>query len=215
MNIINKFTLKTVAACLGIALITSCNGNAHKEDESPKEQAEDMNEQKFDAQGEKDADRLTKAHMMNLFEIMSAENAMTKATNAEVKKVAEMIKTAHTKMDKDLMDLAAKKNITLPGDLTDDEKRKMDKQNEKTGMDFDKEFIQQMKNGHEDAIDMFEKASDKAEDADIKQFAANSIPEVRSHLTMIETCWNNIKDMKDNDHKDHMDKDHKDHHTTK
>lgn len=210
MNIINKFTLKAAATCLGLALITSCsnNKNAHKE-EDPKDQAEHMNEQKFDNQGEKDADRVSKAHMMNLFEIMAAENAATKATTSEVKKLAEMIKTAHTKMDKELMELAAKKNITLPNDLTDEEKRKMDDLNGKTGIDYDKDFTEKMKKGHEDAIDFFEKASDKAEDAEIKQFAANAIPELRSHLTMVETCWNSIKDMKDKDHNGHND--HKDH----
>lgn len=195
----NKFTLNAAVLCLGVTLLTSCS-NSHKE-EDPKEEAKDMNEQKFDSQGEKDADRLSEAHMGNLYEIMASENAAGKASTGEVKKLAEMIKTAHTKMDKDLMEFAAKKNITLPADLTDEEKRKMDKLTEKSGMDYDKEYTEQMKNKHEDAIKMLEKASDKAEDPDVKQFAANAIPEVRSHLTMIETCWNNIKDMKDNDHK--------------
>ncbi len=206
MNIINKFTLKAAVLCLGVTMMTSCNHNAdntntnteHKED--PKDQAQNANEQKFDNQGEKDADRLTEAHMANLYEIMAAENAASKATTSEVKKLAEMIKTAHAKMDKNLTELAAKKNITIPADLTDEEKRKMDKLTEKTGIDYDKEFTEQMKSKHEDAIKMMEKTSDKAEDADIKQFAANAIPELRSHLTMIESCWNNIKDMKDNDH---------------
>ena len=211
MNIINKFTLKTAALCLGVTLATSCsNNNAHKE-EDPKDQAENMNEQKFDNQGEKDADRLTEAHMANLYEIMAAENAATKATTGEVKKLAEMIKTAHVKMDKDLMDLAAKKNVTLPADLTDEEKRKMDKLTEKSGIDYDKEFTEQMKNKHEDGIKLMEKTSEKAEDADIKQFAANAIPELRSHLTMVENCWNSIKDMKDNDHTAKTHTDHNKH----
>lgn len=212
MNIINKFTLKAAVLCLGITLTTSCADTTHKE-EDPKDQAEDMNAEKFDNKGEKDADRLAEAHMGNLYEIMASENAASKATTAEVKKLAEMIKTAHTKMGKDLTDLAARKNITLPADLTDEQKRDMDKLNEKTGVDFDKEYTEQMKNKHDDAIKSYEKIADKAEDADIKQWAANSVPEVQSHLTMIESCWNNIKDMKDKDHKDndHKDNDHKDH----
>ncbi|MGZ3900360.1 MAG: DUF4142 domain-containing protein [Bacteroidia bacterium] len=214
MNIINKFTLQTAVLCLGVTLITSCaNTAAHKEEE-PKEQAEQMNEQKLDNQGEKDADRLSEVHMANLYEIMAAENAVTKATTSDVKKLAETLKTAHVKMDKGLMELASKKNITLPADLTSDEMRKIEKLKEKTGMDYDKEFTEQMKSKHEDGIKLMEKISEKSEDAEIKQFAANAIPELRSHLTMVENCWNSIKDMKENDHATNTHKGHNNH-TTK
>lgn len=207
MNIINKITLKATVVCLGITLSTSCADTTKKE-EDPKEQAKEMNEEKFDNKGEKDADRLSEAHMGNLYEIMASENAASKATTAEVKKLADMIKSAHTKMGKDLTDLAARKNITLPADLTDEQKRDMDKLNGKSGVDFDKEYTEQMKNKHNDAIKSYEKIADKAEDADIKQWAANTVPEVQSHLTMIESCWNNIKDMKDKDNKNNDNKDH-------
>lgn len=218
MNIIYKITLRTAVLCLGITLNTSCSNNEHKE-EDPKEHAEEANEEKFDNKGEKDADRLSEAYMGNLYEIMAAESAASKATTGEVKKLAEMMKTAHTKMGKDLADLASRKSVTLPADLTAEQKRDLDKLNEKTGLDFDKEYADQMKNKHEETIKTFEKISEKAEDADIKQWAANTMPEVQSHLTMIESCQNNLKDMKDNNkdrkgdkHDDeHKDKDHTKH----
>lgn len=216
MNIIYKITLRTAVLCLGITLNTSCSNNEHKE-EYPKEHAEEANEEKFDNKGEKDADRLSEAYMGNLYEIMAAENAASKATTGEVKKLAEMMKTAHTKMGKDLADLAARKNVTLPADLTAEQKRDLDKLNEKTGLDYDKEYADQMKSKHEETIKTFEKISDKAEDADIKQWAANTLPEVQSHLTMIESCKDNLKDMKENDRKgdknlnERKDKDHSKH----
>lgn len=216
MNIINKFTLKAAVLCLGITVVTSCSNNEHKE-EDPKEHAEEANEQKFDNQGEKDADRLSEVHMINLYEIMASETAASKASSSEVKKLAEMMKTAHTKSGKDLADLAAKKNITLPADITDEQKRDLDKLNEKTGDDFDKEYADQMENKHKDAIDKFEKIADKGEDADVKSWAATVVPELKSHLTMVESCKENLKNADknhkgDKDHNDHKDgKDHTKH----
>jgi putative membrane protein len=197
---IRKIMMKSAVACLALTLTTSCGDNAKKE-EDPKDQAEKVNEEVHNRDGEKDAERLSEAFMGNLYEIMSSETAASKATTSEVKKMAEMIKEAHTKMNTDLKDLATRKNITVPADLTDEQKRDLDKLNEKTGIDFDKEYTQQMKNKHEDAVKKYEDIADNSKDADIKSWATNTVPEVKSHLTMVESTWETIKDMKDKDGK--------------
>jgi putative membrane protein len=176
--------------------VIGTNNNSNEQD-----RAEEANDEKFDGGMEKDADRLSKAYMLNLYEVMASEKALVKATDAEVKKVAQMMKKEHSKMSSDLQNLASKKNITLPATITDAEKRKIDALNDKTGYDFDKEYTQQMKNKHEDAIKDMERIADKSEDADIRKFASNAIPQLRTHLTMVENCYENVKEKKDNDKK--------------
>jgi putative membrane protein len=100
-------------------------------------------------------------------------------------------------MGADMQDLAIRKNITLPADMTNEQKRDLEKLNEKTGLDFDKEYAKQMENKHEDAVKTLEKISDKSEDAEFRQWAEQSIPEIRSHLDMVKSTKENIKDMKD------------------
>ncbi|MCE3259517.1 MAG: hypothetical protein K0S12_1158 [Bacteroidetes bacterium] len=210
MNTIKKIMMNSAVLCLAVTLSTSCSDNAKKE-EDPKDHAEEVNEEVHNRQGEKDAERLSECFMGNLYEIMASETAVSKATTPEVKKMAEMIKDAHAKMNTDLKDLATRKNITVPADITDEQKRDMDKLNEKTGIDFDKEYTQQMKNKHEDAVKKYEDIADKSEDADIKSWASATLPEVKSHLTMVESTWETIKDMKDKDRKNDKDRnDHKD-----
>src|SRR5687767_10327150 len=165
MKTIRDYSIRTAVLCLSLGLTTSCSNNAPPES---KEHAEEVNEEKLDREGEKDADRLVEAHMSNLFEIQSSQDAMSKASTADVKKLAGMMVEAHTKMDKDLMALAASKNITLPADLSDGMKRDLDKLAEKSGIDYDKEYCDQMKNKHEDAVKLMERIADKGEDADIK-----------------------------------------------
>jgi len=192
MNISLKLTVKTAVFCLGIALLGSCSDK-----NDPKDQAENVNDKKFSGEEEKAADKLVNAYSSNLYEIKVSENAITKASTADVKKLAGMLVAAHTKMNTDVQKLAESKNVTLPGDLSDDQRQKIEKLSGKTGLDYDKEYTKEMRDKHESAVKTYEKISDKCDDPDIKHWAAQTLPEVRSHLDMVESTWNNIKDMKE------------------
>lgn len=197
MNTITKITFNAAILCLSITLAPSCSNSNDSKDS--KEVAEEINEEKFNREGEKDADRLNEAYVTSLYEIKASEQAVTRATTAEVKKLAEMMVQAHTKMNTDILGLAQSKNITLATDITDELNRKMKKLNEKNGLDYDKEYTEQMRERHEEGIKLTERAAEKGEDADIKQWATSSTPQLRSHLDMIESTHNVIKDMKDNE----------------
>jgi putative membrane protein len=195
MNNLNKALLPAAVAGLCLFVAVSCSNAGH---EDAKEQAKETNDEKFeDRDTEKDADRLVDAYCANLYEIKASENAAMKATTTDVKKLAGMMVVAHTKMNTDLQALAAKKNVTLPGDITDGQRRDMENLTEKSGLDYDKEYTSQMKDKHEDAIKRYDRAADKAEDPEIKQWAATTVTEVRTHLEMIEATYNNVKDMKE------------------
>jgi putative membrane protein len=202
MNTIKNFSLAAAVFCLALGFGTSCNNSPSQDS---KEHAEEMNDEKLDREGEKDADRVVELHCGNLYEIQASQEAMAKASTADVKKLAGMMVEAHSRMDKDLQALAMRKNITLPGDITNEQKRDMDKLAEKTGIDYDKEYIDQMENKHNDAERLLEKMADKSEDGEIKQMASTTLPEVRSHKDMIEATKNNVKDMKQDARKDERD----------
>jgi putative membrane protein len=205
--------LKTLAVCFTLLVATSCsNDNKAEESTDSKEHAEDMNDN-LDKDTEKDADRMMRIHMANLFEIQSSEQAVTKASTAEVKKLATMMVAAHTKMGAEMQTLATSKGITLPAEMTNEQKRDLDDLNEKTGIDYDKQYTDLMKNKHEDVIKDLEKINEKSEDAEIKQFATKGIPEIRSHHDMIVSTRESIKETKDEAKKDgkHADHDGHDH----
>ena len=186
-------TLNTALLCLGLTVAaTSCSN----ENKDSKEVAEELNEEKFDKDGEKAADKLVHAYSANLFEIKAAENAAVNATTEDVKKLSAMLVEAHTKMNADVKALADRKSITLPTDLTEEQRKDIEKLAEKTGLDYDKAFTDKMKSKHEDAVKFYEKTAEKCDDADIKNWAATTTPEVRSHLDMVLMTENSLKDRK-------------------
>jgi len=186
-------TLNTALLCLGLTVAASSCSNENKDS---KEVAEELNEEKFDKDGEKAADKLVHAYSANLFEIKAAENAALNATTEDVKKLSAMLVEAHTKMNVDIKSLADQKGVTLPSDLTEEQRKDIEKLAEKTGIDYDKAFTDKMKSKHEDAVKFYEKTAEKCDDAEIKNWAATTTPEVRSHLDMVLMTENSLKDRK-------------------
>jgi putative membrane protein len=194
MNYLTRLTLKTAFVSFALLVNTNCS-HSSKEPEDAKDRAEDMNEEKFDRKEEKDADRIVDAYSGNIYEIKASENAASNASTAEVKKVASMMVAAHTKMKTDIATLASKKSITLPEALTDEQLRKLTKLTEKSGIDYDKEYIDQMKNEHDDAVKKLEKLADNAEDPELKSLAATAVPEIKAHMDMLKAADMNLDDI--------------------
>jgi putative membrane protein len=168
----------------GLLLISlnSCKNETKQED--PKEVAEDSNEAKFDSIDDKkdDSEFLVDIAEVNLAEIEIGKLAQTKSTNPEVKKFGKMLVDEHTKSASEVSALAKAKNFTLPTSLTEDGQEEYKKLNEKSGLDFDKKFVDMMIDGHEKAIDKLQKATKDAKDEDVKLWASNNIAPLTAHL---------------------------------
>lgn len=188
-----KAALFPTLICIMGLLATSCGNKTETED--TKEIAEEHNEAKFDNNKEFDSQFLVNAAEVNLEEIQLSQLAQQKCTMTEVKELGVMMEKAHTKASTDLTDLASKKMITIPTSLTDNGKNAYEKLNNKKGTNFDKEYCDMMVKGHKDAIDMFEKAETKCTDPDIKQWASNMLPELRTHLDHAITCQKKCENM--------------------
>jgi putative membrane protein len=196
-------TVITVSLMFGTCSDSGPNNNATGSTSADAtEHAEEVNEEKFENKGERMADRMVDLSAANMFEIKASQEAMTRATTADVKKLAGMMVEAHTKMNRDMEALAAKKGVTLPTDMGDDLNKDLSKLGEKSGIDYDKEYLDVMKRKHENAEDKLERLADNNEDAEVKAFAAASLSEVRAHKDMIEATRNNVKEMKQDARKD-------------
>ncbi len=191
MNTLKKITGYVMALSLILTLTTSRSNNKDE-----KEVAEEVNEANLDKKEEKGAQHLVDAYSGGMFEIKASENAALNASSAEVKKIATMMVEAHGKMNLEIEKLANTKGVTLATDLTDDQRKELEKLTEKTGIDYDKAYISKMKDKHEDALSMLNKVSEKCDDAEIKTWAQTTAPEVSSHLEMIKAADENLKDKK-------------------
>jgi putative membrane protein len=161
----------------------SCN-DANKKDSV--EKADSANEKKQDAQStavkEDDSEFMVFAADAGMTEVEAGKAAESKTTDPKVKAfAADMIKD-HTAAGNDLKSLAATKNITLPTAISEEHQKALSDVSAKSGKDFDKAYINQMVDDHQKVVDKFEDASKNAKDAEVKAFAAKTLPTLQAHL---------------------------------
>lgn len=192
-----KCLFKSIPFVLSLLIAVSC-GNGRTEQnkaEDSNEAAEEANEEKFESgDSEKDADFVANEVAANYAEIQFAQLASQKSTDAEVKDVAKLLETEHSKSLKELQELASKKAISVPNEPEDGALRKLDNlREEKDIADFNKEWCKEMVDKHEKTIEKYEDKLEKTEDADLKAWINQTLPHLRTHLDRVKACHEKLK----------------------
>ena len=169
--------------------------DATNDNKDSKEQADEANDEKFeDNDMENDADFVARTVELNYGEIKFAQLATQNSSNPEVKKMAAMLVTDHTKTLNELKAFASSKSISVPVEEDDEARRKTERFSDEAGKDFDKKWCKEMIDRHEESINKFEKRIDKTEDADLKAWMTKTLPTLKSHRDQLEAIHDRIKD---------------------
>ena len=127
-----------------------------------------------------DQEFMTKAAAGGLYEVQAGNLAQEKGRTPTVKAFGEMLVKDHSAANDELKSLASAKGVTLPTALPADKKKRLDKIAQ--AKDFDKEFVDEVGlDDHKKDIQLFEKASKSADDADVKAFATKTLPTLKAH----------------------------------
>jgi putative membrane protein len=137
-----------------------------------------------------------KAAEGGMAEVELGNLAKSKASNSDVKSFGEQMVTDHTKANDELKEIAGKKGITLPTSLNAKDQALHDRLSKLEGADFDREFMKAMVSDHRTDVNEFKRESLHGSDADIKAFAAKTLPTLESHLKMAESADAKVKGAK-------------------
>jgi putative membrane protein len=185
-----KAVVKTGLLVMLLAVSTFLTSCKKQRDEVPNDDQviENRDEVQADtaavSQGDKESDNsfLAEAATINMEEIELGKLAQTKAASKDVKDFGKMMVDGHTKSLNELKDLASKKGISLPQDVSEKGKATKDELMKADAKSFDKQYISKMVDGHRDAISKFESARDNSADADVKAWATKTLPDLQMHL---------------------------------
>jgi len=111
--------------------------------------------------------------------------AAKNAKDPEVKKFAQMMVTDHGAAGKELEALAKKKNYQLPADIGSHQST-YDKLSKLSGADFDKQYVDEMVDDHEEDLKEFQRQANNGSDPDVKAFAAKGVTMIQKHLDAIK-----------------------------
>lgn len=126
---------------------------------------------------------LEKAAQSGMKQVAVSRAVSTKLTNPGLRELAQMMITDHSAANTELMALAARKGFTLPAD---DNGMKEGNRWAKMDKDVDDDYLEEMKDDHQDAIDVFQ-AGAKTEDREIAAFAQKMLPKLEAHLEHIKS----------------------------
>lgn len=164
---------------LGLAF-TSCKNDPKPDD--TKSVAEAQNEAKFEDEKENEAEFLVDVAEFNLQQAELGKLASIKSNNAAVKDFGKMMQEMHTAKMKELSEMAASKQVSVPTALTEENKEDYNALNKKDIEDFDKQYLDLVIDKHGSSIREYTDATDKTSDAALKKWFALETAALREHL---------------------------------
>lgn len=171
--------MKKVIYMAAMLVLTMCVSNGFAQDT-----ANTNNNTQISGKKNSDSKFMMMAATSDMNEIGLSNQALSKSTNEEVKKLAQMMIDDHTKSSEELKPIAMSKNVMLPAEMDSKHKSAMEKMSSMSGMEFDMAYIKMMVKDHEKAVSMFTKESNSGKDAEAKAFAAKTLPVIQMHLDM-------------------------------
>jgi len=137
----------------------------------------------------KTQDFVTMAAQSDMLEIQSSKLALTKSDSDKTKAFADRMIKDHTETSKELKTLVSggKAQANAPAELDKAHQEKLDKLvKQKDGKDFTKQYNDMQVSAHKDAVSLFERYAKEGDNADLKTFAAKTLPHLQEHLKMAQ-----------------------------
>jgi putative membrane protein len=133
-------------------------------------------------------DFVNKVAISDMFEIQSSQLALSKQPDKDTKPFAQKMVTDHQNTSKELKSLVdgGKVKATLASALDAEHQKMLDDLKTKNGKDFDQSYDQLQVKAHQDAVALFEAYAKAADDAQLKTWAAKTLPRLKQHLTMAQ-----------------------------
>lgn len=140
-----------------------------------------------------DANFVKEAAQGGLMEVQLGKLAQEKAGNEKVKEFGKRMEQDHGKANDELKKIASDKDVQLSNELDKKHKGKVDKLTKRSGADFDKQYMDAMVSDHKEDIKKFQRVADKGKDAELKQFASQTLPILKEHLQLAESTAQQVK----------------------
>lgn len=140
-----------------------------------------------------DSTFITNAAQGGMAEVEMGRLAVQKASNNTVKQFGQHMVDDHTKAGEELKAVAAQKGVTAPSTVNAKQKATMDRLSALSGAAFDRAYMDDMVKDHQEDVAEFQREANGGSDADVKAFAAKTLPTLQSHLKMAQDTYAQVK----------------------
>lgn len=138
---------------------------------------------------ENDAEFAVLAADLNMETIELAQLAETNAQDNRIIEMANTVLQEHQKASSELSQISADKQITLPMAMSQDRREDVSELQTRDSIDFDRHYLDELIDRHEEARRLYEDARDDVRDAELQAFASKYLPLIKRHKEMLKSIW--------------------------
>jgi putative membrane protein len=134
------------------------------------------------------------AAMGDLFEVESSRLALQRARSPEVKELAQMMVDAHTMTSDELKARLVRAGVIVeaPTMLDAEHRQKLEELRSANNQQFDQRYLDLQQEAHDEALMLHREYAMDGDMADLKAFAADTVPKIEMHRMMVAELENNV-----------------------
>ena len=136
---------------------------------------------------------VTKAAQGGMAEVELGTLATERASHEKVKQFGRQMVDDHTKINDELKALASSKGTTLPSSMDSKSQSTKNHLSGLSGAAFDRAYMQDMVNDHQQDIAEFQQEIDHGTDSEVKAFASKNLPTLQHHLKLAQEALDAVK----------------------
>ena len=140
-------------------------------------------------------DFVVEAASGGMMEVELGQLAQQKASTQRVKDFGAMMVRDHSKANEELKAVVSGK-LDVPATMQEKHQGHINDLREKTGTEFDRAYIKMMVDDHEKDIKKFEDISKNSKDPAVVNFANNTLPTLKTHLSEAKSIRDELSKMK-------------------
>ncbi|PHM07804.1 DUF4142 domain-containing protein [Nostoc sp. 'Peltigera malacea cyanobiont' DB3992] len=133
---------------------------------------------------------ITEAAQGGLAEVQLGKLASQRGASDAVKQYGQRMVQDHTLANDQLKQLATQKGVTLPTSLNSKNKQVQQSLSKLSGAKFDRQYLNHMLQDHEKTVSLFQTEAEQGQDADVKAFAAQTLPILQEHHQQVRSLVN-------------------------
>jgi putative membrane protein len=123
-----------------------------------------------------------KVAISDMFEVQSSRLAAAQKADKTTTEFANLMIKDHSKTTQELKALASKLKLKLPTSLDPEHQKKIDQLKGLSGDQLDDTYDRMQVEAHEEAIKLFEGYAQNGDNAELKAWAAKTLPALKEHL---------------------------------
>ncbi|HEV2676143.1 MAG TPA: DUF4142 domain-containing protein [Aliidongia sp.] len=127
-----------------------------------------------------------KATLGGMAEIQAGQLAQNQAQSPDVKAFGQHMVADHTAAGQKLKSIVDAEGAQAPSDLDASDKKQLASLQKQNGKAFDRQYLKGQVSAHKDTVALFKKEAASGGDAQLKQFASDTLPTLQQHLTDVQ-----------------------------